>query len=244
MKEITSDVKKGVILSSTTILRTFVTGNILAFFLLLYYLRKELKENGDVMKKIILLIVLIAVAGSTAQAQLFKKKDNTVEVQYQKGCVPVVNGKVTFETNVPAEGLTTAQVREIVDAWIAGRFVKPTVISAKRYDETPGTTTVKSEEYIVFRNTFFVSNKVRIYYYLTLTPHDGYCTFNMSRITYWYDDEDENGGIKMKAEEWITDDNAFNNKGGLKKFEGKFRRKTIDFKDALIDELTKKLNSK
>ena len=29
-----------------------MTGNILAFFLLLYYLRKELKENGDVMKKI------------------------------------------------------------------------------------------------------------------------------------------------------------------------------------------------
>ena len=41
----------------------------------------------------------------------------------------------------------------------------------------------------------------------------------------------------MKAEEWITDDNAFNSKGGLKKFEGKFRRKTIDLKNQLVDEL-------
>ena len=46
----------------------------------------------------------------------------------------------------------------------------------------------------------------------------------------------------MIAEEWITDDNAFNEKGKMKKFEGKFRRKTIDLKEQLIEELTKALN--
>ncbi|MBR5860459.1 MAG: DUF4468 domain-containing protein [Bacteroidaceae bacterium] len=196
------------------------------------------------MKKIILLIAVIIVATTTAQAQLFKKKDRTVETEYAQGTVPVVNGKVSFEATIPAEGLTAAQVQDKVNEWIAARFVKPTVISAKRYDENPNIPIVKGEEYIVFRNTFLVQSRARIYYYLTLTPGDGYCKFNMTRITYWYDDEDDNGGIKMKAEEWITDDNAFNDKGGLKKFEGKFRRKTIDLKDALINELTKKLNSK
>ena len=81
-----------------------------------------------------------------------------------------------------------------------------------------------------------------MYYYLTLTAADGGCNFNRSRITYWYDDEDDKGGIKMIAEDWITDDNAFNKKGGLKKFEGKFRCKTIDLKEQLIEELTKALN--
>ena len=47
----------------------------------------------------------------------------------------------------------------------------------------------------------------------------------------------------MIAEDWITDDNAFNKKGELKKFEGKFRRKTIDLKEQLIKELTEALNS-
>jgi hypothetical protein len=65
----------------------------------------------------------------------------------------------------------------------------------------------------------------------------------MSRITYWYDDEDEKGGIKMKAEDWITDDMAFNQKGKLKKFEGKFRRKTIELKEQLIKELSNELET-
>ena len=81
-----------------------------------------------------------------------------------------------------------------------------------------------------------------MYYFLTLTPGEGYCDFNLSRITYWYDDEDEDGGIKMIAEDWITDDNAFNKKGKMKRFEGKFRRKTIDLKELLIKEITQALN--
>jgi hypothetical protein len=81
-----------------------------------------------------------------------------------------------------------------------------------------------------------------MYYFLTLTAQDGNCNFHLSRINYWYDDEDEKGGIKMIAEEWITDDNAFGKNGKLKKFEGKFRNKTIELKDQLIDELTKALN--
>ena len=181
-----------------------------------------------------------------AQAQLFKKhsKDETVNSKaYEAGNVPVVNGKVTFETDIPVEGLTAAQIEERVNEWIAKRYVKPTVISAKRFEsEKPGTAIIKGEEYIVFKNTFLVLSRARMYYYLTLTAGDGYCDFHLSRITYWYDDENDNGGMKMIAEDWITDDNALNSKGKLRRFEGKFRRKTIDLKEQLIKELTQALN--
>jgi hypothetical protein len=93
----------------------------------------------------------------------------------------------------------------------------------------------------VFKNTFFVLSRARMYYYMTIVPADGECRFKLSRITYWYDDEDENGGIKMKAENWITDENAFKENGKLKKFEGKFRRKTIDLKNLLIEEIKEAL---
>lgn len=196
------------------------------------------------MKRLSILFVLFSIA-IVSQAQLFKKADTTVKEQYAAGKVPVINGKVTFEETIPAEGFTAKEVNEIVNAWIKERYVKPTVISVKHFDsETPGKTIIKGEEYIVFKSTFFVLSRARTYYFLTLTANDGCCTFNMSRITYWYDDEDDKGGIKMKAEEWITDDNAFNKKGKMKKFEGKFRSKTIDLKDMLVKELSERLKKK
>lgn len=193
------------------------------------------------MKRILILIMLV-IATCTASAQLFKKKSRTVEPQYQVGAVSVINGKATFEEFIPAAGMSASEIEEKVSGWISRRFVKPTVIGAKRYEsDQPNTMVVKSEEYIVFKKTAFVQNTPRIYYYLTITAEDGGCKFNMSRITYWYDDQDENGGIQMKAENWITDDMAFDKKGRLKKFEGKFRRKTIDLKNQLVEELKNEL---
>lgn len=196
------------------------------------------------MRRLLPIIALLLIC-STASAQLFKKKDRIVEPKYQAGTVEVKNGKVAFEEKIAAEGLTAAEIEKRINNWIGSRYVEPTVISVKRYEsELPATTIIKGEEYIVFKKKFFVLSRARIYYYLTLTAEDGFCNFNMSRITYWYDDEDEKGGIKMKAEEWITDEYAFNKKGEMKRFEGKFRRKTIELKEMLAGELKEALNKK
>ena len=190
------------------------------------------------MKKILLLALLVFTI-FVAQAQTAGKAtpSNTI------GAIPVVNGKVTFEETIPAEGYTANEIKKIIDNWIKERFVKPTVISAKQFESNNQKTTIlKAEEYLVFKNKALVLERARIYYYLTLTANEGSCTFNMSRITYWYDDEDDKGGLKMIAEEWITDENAINKKGEVKKFEGKFRNKTIELKNILINALTEKLS--
>ena len=195
------------------------------------------------MKKIALFALIVFTIFST-QAQLTETTGKNIEVNNIQA-IPVKNGKVTFEETIPAQGYTAEQVKSIIDTWLKERFVKPTVISAKHINSgNPYTAILKGEEYIVFKNKPLVLERARIYYYLTLTANDGSCTFNMSRITYWYDDEDENGGLKMIAEEWITDENAINKKGNLKKFEGKFRNKTIELKDFLINDLTNRLNRK
>ena len=196
------------------------------------------------MKKILLLIAFTLVC-SVASAQIFKKKGTVSEPKYMAGAVPVVNGKVTFEENITAEGLSAQEIEEKVNTWIKSRYVEPTTISVKRYEsEQPGCIVIKGEEYIVFRNTFLVLNRARIYYYLTITAKDGACGFNMSRITYWHDDESENGGIHLIAEEWITDETVIDKNGELKKYGGKFRRKTIDLKEQLVNEIKNALNSK
>lgn len=189
------------------------------------------------MKKILLftlfVFTIISVNAQTTDKEINK---NSEEV------IPVVNGKVTFEEIIPAEGYTANEIKDIVDKWIKERFVKPTVISAKQFTaNNPKATILKGEEYLVFKKAALVLERARIYYYLTLTANDGSCTFNMSRITYWYDDEDDKGGIKMIAEEWITDENAINKKGKLKKFEGKFRNKTLELKEILVNDLTARL---
>lgn len=201
------------------------------------------------MKKILLILSLALFSLTGVQAQLIKKiqKKETVakadDTAYQAGKVPVVNGKVTFETTIAAKGLTAEQIKDKAEKWIAGRYVKPTIISANRFESNnPNTIILKGEEYIVFRNTFLVLSRARMYYYLTLTAEEGECKFHLSRITYWYDDEDDNGGIKMIAEDWITDETVFKKNGKMMKFGGKFRRKTIDLKDLLINELTQALN--
>ncbi len=196
------------------------------------------------MKKIIPLILLFALTATTAQAQLFKSKDKTIKKEYNVGTVPVVNNKVTFEESIPAEGLSAKEIENVVNEWFAERFVKPVVIGFKKYEqETPGTIIAKAEEYIVFKKKFFVLNRTRIYYFLTITCEDGLCKFNMSRITYWWDDEADFGGIKMTAEECITDEEAIDKKNRLKRFNGKFRTKTIDLKNQLIEQLKNKLST-
>ena len=190
------------------------------------------------MKKFTILALIIFTA--------FPALAQTVETgldTYISDAIPVINGKVTFEETIPAEGYTAKELKDIIDTWIKERFVKPVVISAKQFTaNNPKATILKGEEYIVFKNRPLVLERARIYYYLTLTANEGSCTFNMSRITYWYDDEDDKGGIKMIAEEWITDENAINKKGNLKKFEGKFRNKTIELKNTLVNDLTYRLN--
>jgi hypothetical protein len=194
------------------------------------------------MKRIIPLILLLTLSATTMQAQLFKKKEKTIKTEYNIGTIPMVNGKVTFEETIPAKGLSATEIENAVNEWFAERFVKPTVIGFKKYEqEFPNTVIGKSEEYIVFQKKLFVLNRTRISYFLTITCENEQCKFNMSRITYWWDEEAEDGGIKMTAEECITDETAIDKKGRLRRFNGKFRTRTIDLKNTLVEQLKKKL---
>lgn len=180
---------------------------------------------------------------SIASAQLFKGRDVTLDKpEYQIGAVPIVNGKVVFEEKISTKG----NMKEILDKaqqWIKKRFSDSEVIKYKLYEnEQPNTITLKSEEYITFNKKTFVLDRTRITYFLDIIAQDNLCTLRMYRITYLYDEEYK-GGEKFTAEEYITDDEAFNKKKTkLLKKPGKFRIKTIDFKNKLTEQLKEALN--
>jgi hypothetical protein len=143
-----------------------------------------------------------------------------------------------------ATTLDQATAFERIGQWAEKRFSKPNVIISKFIsdDATNHTLNLTAEEYIVFKNKFFVLDRTRITYFLDITAQDNSCTMKMYRITYWYDEEYK-GGQHFTAEEYITDDQAFNKKKTkMLKIPGKFRKGTIDLKNNIKQELEQAIN--
>lgn len=186
------------------------------------------------MRKYILLLLLCLPLAIQAQT----------ESKYLSGAVPEVDGKVTFTADIKAKGLSQEQIFNIVLNWANHRFQPANNLNARVLYNKPeeGNIVAGGEEYIVFTSNALALDRTRIYYNLIANCTDENCTLTMTRIRYWYD-ENRDGGYKYKAEEWITDKEALNkSKTKLALVSGKFRKKTIDYKDELFAEVQKALN--
>lgn len=187
------------------------------------------------MKKYILLFLLCLPV--VMQAQVDKK--------YLEGGVPVIDGKVTFSTKIEAKGLTQQQIYDSVLEWANQRFQPTDDMNARVLYTQPetGSIAIGGEEYIVFASTALSLDRARIYYHFIIECTQDNCELTMTRIHYLYD-ENRNGGQKYQAEEWITDKYGLNkSKTKLALVSGKFRKKTIDYKDELFAEAQKVINN-
>ena len=167
-----------------------------------------------------------------------------VEARYDKGSVPTVNGRVMFQETVSTT-LSEGEAYTRISEWATQRFVKPNVIVSKftSEDATNHTLSLTAEEYIVFKSKFFVLDRTRVNYWTEIQCTEEGVSIKLTRINYWYEEERE-GGIKFSAEEFITDEQAFNPKGTkLLKDQGKFRKGTVDFFDRIVAEMTEVLNN-
>ena len=161
-----------------------------------------------------------------------------VEARYDRGRVPVINGRVMFQETI-ATTLDRAESYKRISEWADVRFNKPNVIVSKftAQDEANQTLSLTAEEYIVFANRFFVLDRTRVNYWVEIQCTEAAVTIKMTRINYWYEEE-RDGGSKFNAEETITDKHAFNRRGTkLLREQGKFRCKTIDFFEQCVMQL-------
>ena len=165
-----------------------------------------------------------------------------VDARYDKGSVPMVNGRVLFQKSV-ATSLDQETSFNCINEWAKQRFNKPNVIVSKftSEDTTNHTLNFTAEEYIVFTNRFFVLDRTRINYWVEIQCNENNVTLKMTRINYWYEEE-RDGGIKFTAESFITDEEAFNKKGNMLKDQGKLRKGTIDFFERIVTEMTEALS--
>ena len=187
------------------------------------------------MKKLILLFLCLPFFA-------YAQDDN----KYLEGAIPMVEGKVTFSTEINTPSMTKEQIFQTVLNWANKRYQPNEKMNARvlYQNEEKGSIAIGGEEYMVFSTSMLALDRTRIYYQMQILCENGKCDINMSRIRYWYD-EARDGGEKYVAEEWITDKWALNKaKTKLSPGNGKFRKKTIDLKDELFKEIRAVLGDK
>ena len=190
-------------------------------------------KNYPNMKNLLLLI--LACLPFFANAKDNKKDDNS-NPKYLEGAITFKDDKIVFEDEIKVPSMKKEELYSTMLQWAEKRFVSEGKLNSRVVykNEGKGEIVASAEEYMVFSSTALSLDRTRIYYHFYILTEDGKCSLNMSRIRYWYD-ENRDGGERYTAEEWITDDMALNKKKTkLAPICGKFRRETIDLKDALF----------
>lgn len=183
----------------------------------------------DTMKKILFLLCLLP-------SLLWAQDD----AKYLAGAVPVEDGYVTFRQTFKAPSLSQKELYQALLMWANGKFQPTDQFPQNKLitqNEANGELGAIGEEYLVFSSSLLSLDRTRIYYQCRVECAAGECTVELSRIRYWYD-EARDGGVRYRAEEIITDEFGLNKKKTkLARVVGKFREKTIDFKDQLFKDI-------
>ena len=163
--------------------------------------------------------------------------------KYLVGAVPMVDGKVVFNTVIEAPGKSAAQIYAIVRQYLQSMTKEANQFEQSRIilDDSVNYEVAGSyQEWLVFKATALVLDRTRLMYNLDVKCQDGKADITMTRIYYLY--EEERDPQTFRAEEWITDEVGLTKKKNkLSRVAGKFRRKTIDRKDYLFNKISELL---
>ena len=166
----------------------------------------------------------------------FAKQSNEQDPKYGKGAVPVdENGSVYFtQTFDIPEGMSEDRCYELLFNWAKGRFALPYANAGRVLNEDAESRRYifHVDQMIVFKSTALSADESKISYNFSAVVKDRKFTLKITDIKYRYEEGREGGGKIFPAEDWITDQEAYNRKGTkFLKSTGKFRIKTIDLKD-------------
>ena len=183
------------------------------------------------MKKALFTITTLLVS-----LMAFAKQSNEQDPKYGKGAVPVdENGSVYFtQTFDIPEGMSEDRCYELLFNWAKGRFALPYANAGRVLNEDAESRRYifHVDQMIVFKSTALSADESKISYNFSAVVKDGKFTLKITDIKYRYEEGREGGGKIFPAEDWITDQEAYNRKGTkFLKSTGKFRIKTIDLKD-------------
>ena len=214
------------------------------------------------MKKLLIACFIMFMPAIVTQADaqgLFSNREYSGGRQelsaYIPGKVPVENGMVVFKKifQIP---LKKESLYLYLSQWAALRFQpntergvwpSPDFFKNTEYarlvkaDKEEGRLKIQGNEQLIFTDKALNKDMAIISYTLNVYMEDGTVTAEITNITYTYTLAED--PERIYAEDWITDGEAFNRNGKLRKVNGKFRVKTIDLKDAIFDEIQATLSN-
>ena len=153
------------------------------------------------------------------------------DAKYLEGAVPEVNGQVEWRLSIDVPGKSAEWIYDKLGQLFTdmthaeGQMEQSRVALA---DEATHTLGVRFQEWLVFRNSTLSLDRTEFNFTIIAECTNEHADVKLGRINYVYE-ENRDGGMTAKAEEWISDAAAVN-KAGTKLYPrcGKFRRKTID----------------
>lgn len=174
---------------------------------------------------------------SAAQVNSTKLKEDP---KYLEGAITFdEQGKIVFDTEIEAPGKSAAQLYDLVFDYMSGltqdKESKASRMALVNKDEHIIVNTM--DEWLVFSNSFISLDRTECKYNLIAKITDGKVSLSMNHINYIYE-EGRQTGFKLPAEEVIIDKVALTKKkNDLARIFGKFRKKTIDRKDQIFNEI-------
>lgn len=162
------------------------------------------------------------------------------DAKYLEGAVPEVNGQVEWRLSIDVPGKSAEWIYDKLGQLFTdmthaeGQMEQSRVALA---DEATHTLGVRFQEWLVFRNSTLSLDRTEFNFTIIAECTNEHADVKLGRINYVYE-ENRDGGMTAKAEEWITDKYGLNkSKTKLARLSGKFRRKTIDRKDYIFREI-------
>lgn len=174
---------------------------------------------------------------ATTAAGLKLKEDP----KYLEGAVTIdENGKVVFEAEMEAPGKSAEQLYELLFDYMSGLTQDKDAIESRiaLVNKDEHIIANLMDEWLVFNSSFISLDRTECKYNLIANISDGKVKMTINHINYTYE-EGRQTGFKLPAEEVITDKVALTKKkNDLARIFGKFRKKTIDRKDQIFNEIT------
>lgn len=174
---------------------------------------------------------------ATTAAGLKLKEDP----KYLEGAVTTdENGKVVFEAEMEVPGKSAEQLYELLFDYMSGLTQDKDAIESRiaLVNKDEHIIANLMDEWLVFNSSFISLDRTECKYNLIANISDGKVKMTINHINYTYE-EGRQTGFKLPAEEVITDKVALTKKkNDLARIFGKFRKKTIDRKDQIFNEIT------
>lgn len=185
--------------------------------------------------------VKIAEEKDKAETEAAEAKINAKLQYLEAGAVPEVDGRVQWKHERDIAGMTAQQIYDAMLSFLSRMTKEPNQLERSQVvmvNENEHKIVATFQEWLTFTSNAVMLDRAKFNYILQVNCSDDHLEVLLDHVQYQYGTGKD--AQNYKAEEWITDKYAVNKKHTrMFPISGKFRRKTIDRKNEIFNNIDK-----